>query len=95
MRVAPCMLAPRGAKVHGATSVFCATYFHPGVAIENGDLVRGFTNGGSFHSCYFTRGKPPFSYGFLMVSYGFPTVLPLKHVVLFPAEVAQRTQDGI
>ena len=31
MRVAPCMLGPRGAKVHGATSVFGAWYFHPGV----------------------------------------------------------------
>ena len=37
MRVAPCMLGPRGAKVHGATSVFGAWYFHPGVKKYNGD----------------------------------------------------------
>ena len=33
MRVAPCMLAPRGPKVHGATDVFRATYSQPGVYI--------------------------------------------------------------
>ena len=69
MRVAPCMLAPRGAKVHGATSVFCATYFHPGVAIENGDLVRGFTNGGSFHSSVIL---PEVNLHFPMVFLWFP-----------------------